>query len=137
MMPNKTIYISDADLPIFEKAQELAGDNLSATIVQALRKFIEAHDTREQEFHEITVKVGKVVHTYKRFNGRRLAKGVYGGTDDSGARKIEIYQTAKGRIAVYTEYLPREWFSSWRGGIGRHGRERKHDWMGWWEELAT
>jgi hypothetical protein len=33
-MPNRTIYVADADLPIFEKAQELAGENLSATIAE-------------------------------------------------------------------------------------------------------
>ena len=29
-VPNKTIYVSDGDLPIYQRAQELAGDNLSA-----------------------------------------------------------------------------------------------------------
>ncbi len=42
MMPNRTIYVADSDLPVFEKAQQLAGDNLSATIAQALRRFVEA-----------------------------------------------------------------------------------------------
>src|SRR5258708_38696707 len=44
VMPTKTIYVADADLPTFERAQALAGDNLSATIVQALRRFVQAHD---------------------------------------------------------------------------------------------
>ena len=40
-MPNRTIYVADVDLPIFEKAQKLAGDNLSAAIAQALHYFVE------------------------------------------------------------------------------------------------
>ena len=34
-VPNKTIYVADTDLPLFQRAQELTGDNLSATIVRA------------------------------------------------------------------------------------------------------
>ena len=45
-MPNKTIYVSDADVPTFERAQELAGGNLSATIVQALRRFVEMEEAK-------------------------------------------------------------------------------------------
>ena len=38
-MPNKTIYVSDDDLPLYKKAQELAG-NLSSAISIALRKYV-------------------------------------------------------------------------------------------------
>ena len=34
-MPNKTIYVADGDLPLFDRAQELTGGNLSATITRA------------------------------------------------------------------------------------------------------
>ncbi len=40
-MPNKMIYVSEADLPIFERAQELAGSSLSAVIARALRLFVQ------------------------------------------------------------------------------------------------
>src|SRR5690348_14808983 len=39
MMPNKTIYVADSDLPLYEQAQAMAGGNLSAAIAQALRRF--------------------------------------------------------------------------------------------------
>ena len=45
-MPNRTIYVADADLPIFEKAQKLAGDNLSAAIAQALHYFVEKEEAK-------------------------------------------------------------------------------------------
>jgi len=45
-MPNRTIYVADADVPIFEKAQKLAGDNLSAAIAHALRSFVEREEAR-------------------------------------------------------------------------------------------
>ena len=46
IMPNRTIYVADADVPIFEKAQKLAGDNLSAAIAHALRSFVEREEAR-------------------------------------------------------------------------------------------
>src|SRR6185295_17859516 len=75
MMPNKTIYVSDTDLPVFERAQELAGENLSSTIVQALRNFVQAYETRAAGFREVVVKVGSEIYTRKQFRGRLLAKG--------------------------------------------------------------
>jgi hypothetical protein len=40
-VPNKTIYVSDGDLQLFQRAQELAGGNLSAAISKALRRFVD------------------------------------------------------------------------------------------------
>ncbi|NUR96504.1 MAG: EXLDI protein, partial [Kribbellaceae bacterium] len=42
-MPNKTIYVSDDDLPLYKRAQELAG-NLSSAISIALRKYVELEE---------------------------------------------------------------------------------------------
>jgi hypothetical protein len=38
MMPNKTIYVRDADLPLFEQAQELLGDSVSAAFADFLKE---------------------------------------------------------------------------------------------------
>ncbi len=40
-MPNKTIYVADGDGPLFERAQALAGGNLSAAIAQAIRQLVD------------------------------------------------------------------------------------------------
>jgi EXLDI family protein len=134
-MPNKTIYVSDADLPIFERAQQLAGGNLSATIAQALRRFVESQEAQTGGLHEVTVKVGSVAYVQKRFVGRLLAKGRvegdererqhYNEPDDehwastsvsqwwqrTGRRYVfEIYETAKGKIALYTRDTP-NWYT--------------------------
>jgi len=107
-MPNKTIYVSDADLPVFERAQELAGANLSATITNALRKLVEERAKSALGMHEVEVKVGKVAYTYKRFTGRLIAKGRV--RDRKASPKVfEVYQTAKGKLAVYTKVAPEDW----------------------------
>ena len=45
-MPNKTIYVKDTDLPLFEKAEALGGETLSATIATALRRFVEVEEAK-------------------------------------------------------------------------------------------
>lgn len=104
-MPNKTIYVSDADLPIFERAQELDGANLSATITNALRKLVEERAKAALGMHEVEVKVGKVAYTYKRFTGRLIAKG-RGSNRKAPLKVLEVYQTARGKLAVYTKVAP-------------------------------
>lgn len=123
-MPNRTIYVADADLPIFEKAQQLAGDNLSATIVQALRRFVEAEEARASGFQEVTVSVGKGrPYVQKRFRGRLLTKRRLALGSKARVLVLEVYQTAGGRFAVYSRNLP-NW--DW-SGRSKHGHQ-KHQW---------
>ncbi|WP_376796720.1 EXLDI protein [Thermogemmatispora sp.] len=111
-MPNRTIYVADADLPIFEKAQQLAGGNLSATIAAALRRFVEREEARRAGFEEITVRVGKVARVYKRFWGRLLARGLTRQPERGREISYRVYQTRKGKFAVYIREGP-DW-SDWR-----------------------
>ena len=73
-MPNKTIYVSDDDLPLYKKAQELAG-NLSSAISIALRKYVELEEGRLEGYDEITVRVGRGAGRKQRFSGVLLAEG--------------------------------------------------------------
>jgi len=119
MMPNKTIYVTEDDLPIFEKAQVLAGDNLSSTIAQALRLYVEAHEGKNQGFEEITVRLGSVAHNYKRFVGRLVAKTQVGDSDSPSMEIIQIYQTLRNKIVLYIKrqrnpyYAPRGHNENW------------------------
>ncbi len=103
-MPNRTIYVADADLPIFEKAQKLAGDNLSAAIAQALHYFVEKEEAKRSGFEEITVRVGKGrPYLTKQFRGRLLAKRRIRVQNGTRILTLILYQTAKGRFAIYTK----------------------------------
>jgi EXLDI family protein len=103
-MPNRTIYVADADLPIFEKAQKLAGDSLSAAIAQALHYFVEMEEAKSSGFEEITVKVGKGrPYLTKQFRGRLLAKRRIRVQNAARLLTLVVYQTAKGMFAVYTK----------------------------------
>ena len=121
MMPNKTIYVADADLPIFERAQELAGENLSATIVAALRRFVAAEESQASGYGEVVVKVGEHgLFTQKQFSGRELAKLRLPDPQAPRTSVLVVYETAKGRLVLYTRTFD-DW-SAW----GRKWSEKHH-----------
>lgn len=73
-MPNKTIYVSDEDLPVFDQAAELAG-GLSPAIATALREFITKQNHHNAGFEEIALRTHiDGVSSTKVFYGRRLAQ---------------------------------------------------------------
>jgi EXLDI family protein len=102
-VPNKTIYVSDDDLPLFERAQELAAGNLSAAIAQALRERVRAAEiARCHQYDAVTVSVGSAGRRRrKRFTALCLARW-QGAADASGSvEALVAYRTARGRIAVH------------------------------------
>lgn len=125
-MPNKTIYVSDTDLLIFERAQELAGENLSATITEALRRYVNNAEAKAQGLEEIIVKVGKVAVTRKRFWGRLLAKGQLPGDNKDDHQWYTVYRTAKGAFAVYITNHPKWWYDV---DIGTNNTDTVPFWM--------
>lgn len=117
-MPNKTIYVADADLSVFERAQELAGENLSATIAQALRRFVEVEEARADGYGEIVLKVGNHgTYSNKAFLGRELAKRRDRNAETHKIVVQNVYETAKRRLVLYTRILP-DWYA----------------WMSYWDD---
>src|SRR5260370_1276250 len=110
MMPNKTIYVADADVPVFEKAQALAGGNLSAAIAQAIRHFVVTADVESGEGEH----VGEVVLTVsdegipmkKRFRGRLIAAQRVPTTTGERDLQYRVYQSDKGKFVVWSSSAP-------------------------------
>jgi hypothetical protein len=48
MVPNKTIYIREADAEVWQRAEKLAGDSVSALITEALRRYVEQEEQKER-----------------------------------------------------------------------------------------
>ncbi len=124
-MPNKTIYVADADVPIFERAQQLAGGNLSATIVRALHRFVEMEEAKENGFEEITVKAGSIAITHKRFLGRLLTEGH--ARELKGATRVtyRVFLTMRGKFALSVEDIADLSGSEWWTYKLRHPRSEK------------
>jgi EXLDI family protein len=100
-MPNKTIYVSQEDEPLFEEARQLAGESLSAVIVRALREFVSRQKEKEKSMKEITVLVGPKESTREqRFIGMQVGK--WNGVDDNRTWMLEaqVYLTQKKNWAV-------------------------------------
>ena len=114
-MPNKTIYVSDDDLPLFERAQELSGANLSSAIVRALRRFIEIEEANQRGLDEITVIVGgSGTHQRKRLAGQRLVRWLQSTANGKGTEIRSVYLLAGKRYALHTRSMA-DW--NYRGVI--------------------
>lgn len=99
-MPNKTIYVPDVDLPVFDQAQSVSGKNLSATIVQALRFFIKIGEGKG--FQQVEITEGENgFYKKKRFIGRELASARVFDEPASVTTNYTVYETAHGRYAVW------------------------------------
>lgn len=104
-MPNRTIYVSEDDQPLYRRAQELAGDNLSAAISTALKRFVELEEGRLAGFDEITVKVGTGGARRKvRFSG--LLLGEWMRASGERVETVRVYRGRGGRFAIHTEHSP-------------------------------
>jgi len=57
-MPNKTIYVRDEDISLFEEAERLGGDSLSGIIAEALRRFVATKRAEQQGMKECNLTVG-------------------------------------------------------------------------------
>lgn len=101
-MPTKTIYVSNDDQDTFDRAQKLAGENLSAVIVRALSEFITRKEATSKGMKEISVQVGsKGLQIEKRFVGRVIAK--WKGLSEKNKDWLEavIYKTKKDNLVVH------------------------------------
>lgn len=114
-MPNKTLYIKDSDLELWDRAQNELGGSLSAMFIECLK-------TRLAKVEDLG-KMAKISLEFwnadeqpvikKSFTGRWLvgdaANGIGPEQDDSGVSwdwklRYSVAQTAQGRIVVYEAY---------------------------------
>jgi EXLDI family protein len=100
-VPNKTIYVSQGDLPLYQRAQELAGDNLSAAISAALRRYVDVEEGKREGFDEVTVRVGTGKGRKVRFTGVRL--GEWANSNNSGFEQYRVWRGRKGKFVLHVE----------------------------------
>ncbi|MGW0183515.1 EXLDI protein [Nocardia sp. NPDC003345] len=101
-MPNKTIYVADDDLPLFQRAQELVGGNLSGAVVTALRRFIELEEGKVEGYDEVVLRVGHNGVRQVRFQGSLL--GEYRDEDDERMEHVRVFRSRKGKFVLHAQY---------------------------------
>jgi EXLDI family protein len=122
-VPNKTIYVSDGDLPVYQRAQELAGGNLSAAIATALRRYVDLEEAQQEGFDEVTVRVGPGAGRKVRFSGVLL--GEWHVSSLSGVDTYRVYRSRTGKFVLHI-HRPADWTAvdaegrpaGWRGWLG-------------------
>lgn len=86
-MGKRTIYVRDADTPMWRRAEQIAGPNLSNFLAEALREYLQ-----RDEFREVSMKIdrhGEVVKVVRHIWGSpepdgRSAWGTSFETDGTG-----------------------------------------------------
>jgi EXLDI family protein len=121
-VPNKTIYVSDGDLRIFQRAQELAGGNLSAAIATALRRYVDVQEGMREGFDDIVVRVGIGAGRKVRFVGVLVGEWQ---EPSRRAERYRVYRGRRGKFVLHVERGPDWWMvdaegkpAGWRGHLG-------------------
>ena len=123
-MPNKTIYVADGDLKLFQRAQELAGGNLSSAIVKALRRYVDTAEGLAAGYDDVVVRVGTGAGRKVRFTAALVGDWL-----DTIDGRVEHYRVWRGRTGKYVLHVEREagyWqlgadgkpVGGWKGGLG-------------------
>lgn len=105
LVPNRTIYVSEDDQSLYQRAQELAGGNLSSAISTALKRYVEVEDARAAGFDDVVVKVGFGAGRKVRFSGILL--GEWFSTEGERFIHYRVWRGPK-RFALHIERT--EWF---------------------------
>jgi EXLDI family protein len=103
-VPNKTIYVSDGDQTLYQRAQELAGGNLSSAIASALRRYVDVEEGLREGFDEIIVRVGPAPGRKVRFTGVILGEWV--STTPSRVETFRVYRGRTGKFVLHIERTP-------------------------------
>lgn len=133
-VPNKTIYVSDGDQPLFQRAQELAGGNLSSAIAKALRRWVESVEGLSEGYQDITVRVG--LGNGRKVKFTAMLVGEWLDATPNRANRYRVYQGRTGKYVVHVERSPEYWMvdgegkpAGWRGHLGignvRYGESPK------------
>lgn len=114
-MPTKNIYVSEADMELFERAAQHA-ESVSAAVVQALQDYLTNRDNTEKGYGRIELALYENGSRRKvMFYGREIVRVER--PVDGGVQINTIYETAKGQLAVATKIrrlLPDEVKGSYR-----------------------
>lgn len=129
LVPNKTIYVSDDDLPLYKRAQELSGGNLSSAIALALRRYVDVEEGREEGFQEIVVKVGPGGVRKQRFSGVLL--GEWGRSTSQKVEEYKVYVSRSGKFVLHVSRSP-----EWKSGDDKHNSGWR-SWIGNWSSNQT
>jgi len=92
-MPNKTLYVKDADLPLFETAQERLGESVSSMFVEFLRERVARLTPEEGRIVELLNEIALARDTASK--NRNLPKFIdaeYAEAEAFGTKALKSFQ---------------------------------------------
>ena len=120
-MPTKQIYVKEADLPIYAKAEKY-GTSLANVVVEALREYVKRQEEQldADGFAQIDLEVGRYLPapqetTVKRFWGKQIAFFEEHNDSDSaipdeyGSVTCSVYLTRKGKFVLWRRSIEMVW----------------------------
>ena len=107
---NKTVYLRDEEVPVWERARELSGDKLSPVIISALKAFVAAKEAEGTGWQRILLEFNdandNMLPKRKAFFGRWIIspeKRLVALYEDGDHSDIYVVaETAKGNVVVLT-----------------------------------
>lgn len=111
-MANKTIYIPDDQVEIFDKCKEIAGKSLSSVILNALKLYLMQKDIEEKNMKEHDLWVGvEALNDFTnedrgkriKFVGKELSTYTY--EDCTNTYDMKLYKTRKNKYLLYSVSL--------------------------------
>src|SRR4029078_1496986 len=93
-------YVSDGDQKLYQRAQELAGGNLSAALTSALRRYVDLEEGLREGFDDGVVRVGIGSGRKVRFTGVLVGEWI-----DTEASKVEHFRVFRGRTGKYVLHV--------------------------------
>jgi EXLDI family protein len=123
-VPNKTIYVSEGDAPLFDRAQQLAGGNLSQAISKALKRWVDAAEGVADGYQEVHVRVGLGNGRKVRFVAALVGEWRTAGVGD--VVREESYRVYQGRTGKYVLHVERG-----AGYSALNSEGKPAGWRGW------
>jgi hypothetical protein len=103
-MPTKTLYVKDADLPLFERAQQELGESISALLADCLRHQLKNRGARAAKYEYKFVQITRPPKTLK--NAADLGhQAIISHYAAEGWRFVQIHAPEQPAVPHYFELI--------------------------------
>ena len=122
-MPNKTIYLRDADVPLFEQAQEEFGDSVSSLFSEFLRDRVAKLTPDERRILALMNQITRKRDAAKKDRGvPRFVDGEYAEAEAYAAKALKSLRAGDIRTAK-TLFYAANTYHEWAERDVKHTRE--------------
>jgi hypothetical protein len=106
MMPNKTIYVKDVDLPLFEQAQEQLGESVSSIFAEFLRDRVAKLTPEEGRIIELINQIARKREAVRKERGLpEFIEGEYAEAEANAEKSLLNLRAGDIRSAKTSYYI--------------------------------